>query len=105
MTKSIFICVLLAGCTYRYGTSSFVIDNRQTEQVATAEPYPMEIPNDPPVVINNKVMPCKNEKTEKLVVTNQLDSKNNTIVTTAVSTRTEEQENPCKQLLIKANRL
>lgn len=97
MTKSIFVCIFLAGCTYRYGTRSFVIDNRTVEPVApSAEPYPMEIPNDPPVVVNNQVVPCKTEKTEKLVVTNQLDSKNNTIVTTAVSTRTEDKESPCK---------
>ncbi len=95
MTKSIFICVFLAGCTYRYGTSSFVVDNRTTEPVApTAEPYPMQVPTE--TTTTKQVVPCKNETTEKLVVTNQLDSKNNTIVTTAVSTRTEDQENPCK---------
>ncbi len=96
MTKSIFICVFLAGCTYRYGTRSFVIDNRTVEPASTSEPYPMHIPDDPPVVINKQVHPCKSEKTEKLVVTNELDSKNNTIVTTAVSTRSEDTESPCK---------
>jgi hypothetical protein len=98
MTKSIFICLFLTSCTYRYGTRSFVVDNRTTELTApTAEPYPMEIPADPPAVVTKQVTPCKIEKTEKLVVTNHLDSKNNTIVTTAVSTRTEDKESSCKE--------
>lgn len=101
MTKSIFICVFSAGCTYRYGTSSFVFDARKVEPAPISEPYHMHIP-DPLVIVNKRVQPCKSEKTEKLVVTNELDSNNNAIVTTAVSTRTEDKESPCKPLLSRA---
>lgn len=87
---------LLTGCAYRYGTGYFL--GGETPKQPEPEHYPMTIPSSTPqpTASAGPKIPCDTEgvKTTTLEVTNQLDSKNQTIKTTAV-TETHETRNPC----------
>lgn len=74
------VSLCLSGCSYRYGTGYFTND---------------PITPHPPVVVSSDPIPCKEETLEKLEVTNKLDSTNNTITTTAVTSHTHDRSNPC----------
>ena len=94
MKYQLIIPLLLTGCAYRYGTGYFISNDKKPPE---PEDYPMTIPApsaSPSAVVEE--IPCNEEgvKTTTLEVTNQLDSKNNTIKTTAV-TETHETRKPC----------
>jgi len=96
----VLLPLLLGGCSYRYGTGYFMNDLPPVKApVAYPEPehYPMTIPSASPTSVASAEPPCEEEgvKTTTLEVTNQLDNKNNTIKTTAV-TETHETRKPCK---------
>jgi hypothetical protein len=46
-------------------------------------------------------VPCSESSVEKLEITNKLDSVHNTIVTTAITTRTQDKTNPCSRDILK----
>ena len=86
--KSIIACILLTGCTYRYDTGSFTNDPPPANMPAAYPPQlhePAPVPTAPPT--------CSPETEEQLEVTNKLDSKTQTIQTTATTHRTMK---PCK---------
>lgn len=85
-------CIMLTGCSYRYGTGYFA--NDPPPPVPVAYPVPATEPATP-VVVNKE--PCVEEgvKTTTLEVTNQLDSKNQTIKTTAVTETHTTPPVPC----------
>lgn len=96
MKLAIALCILLPGCSYRYGTGYFTNDLPPTNAPAaypttTAEPQPE------PVAVVPAKKPCEEEgvKTTTLEVTNQLDSKNQTIKTTAVTETHTTPPVPC----------
>lgn len=93
-TKTIHLtfCILLAGCTYRYGTRSFVVDGRKEPE---PDHYPMTLPSAEPVATSKA--PCTEEgvKTTKLEVTNKIDSVNQTLTTTAVTETHVAPPDPC----------
>jgi len=67
--RYLFIVLVLNGCAYRYDTATFVADERKAPHEAeTVEP-----------------IPCPEAKST-IEVKNTLDSKTNTITTTASST-------------------
>ena len=86
---------LLTGCAYRYGAGYFIGPEKKQPE---PEDYPMTIASATPQPTASAEVkpPCDTEgvKTTTLEVTNQLDSKNQTIKTTAV-TETHETRNPC----------
>jgi hypothetical protein len=86
-------CIILTGCAYRYGTGYFTNDP-VPPAVPVAYPVPTAEPATP-VVVNKE--PCVEEgvKTTTLEVTNQLDSKNQTIKTTAVTETHTTTPAPC----------
>lgn len=91
---TILMTLLLTGCAYRYGTGYFIAGDKKPPE---PEDYPMTIPSSAPVIASAEPkIPCDEEgvKTTTLEVTNQLDSKNQTIKTTAV-TETHETRKPC----------
>lgn len=75
--------VLVTGCAYRYGTGYFMND----VPVHRPPTVPTETPDPPPAPVASSEPTeedCE-QVLEKLEVTNKLDSKNNTITTTAVT--------------------
>lgn len=86
------LCIMLAGCSYRYGTGYFV--NDPPPSVPVAYPVPT-VESTTPIAVNKE--PCVEEgvKTTTLEVTNQLDSKNQTIKTTAVTETHSAPPVPC----------
>ena len=76
-------CIILSGCAYRYGTGYFMND----VPVHRPPPVPTETPDPPPPPVAS-AEPTEDDceqVLEQLEVTNKLDSKNNTITTTAVT--------------------
>ncbi|NBZ95432.1 MAG: hypothetical protein EBR40_03245 [Proteobacteria bacterium] len=74
--------VLVTGCAYRYGTGYFMNDVPVHAPPATV---PVAPPDPPPVASAEPAEEDCEQMLEKLEVTNKLDSKNNTITTTAVT--------------------
>jgi hypothetical protein len=105
--KKFIIVMLLSGCSYRYGTNSFVVGNDPPEarptyvQTNPVETFPVESPvavtPPTPTVTAKPVDPpmCRSEL-DRMVIINKLNSKDNTIETTAESTRTEHKSVPCE---------
>ena len=88
----IFIMCSLTGCAYRYGTGYFMNDVPVHRPPPPQEEAPE--PTAQPVASADPI-PCSEETIEKLEVTNKLDSKNNTITTTAVTSHTHDRSTPC----------
>lgn len=88
-----FMLCLLSGCAYRYGAGYFIGGDKHPEP----EDYPMTLPTAVPVASSPPKEPCVEEgvKTTTLEVTNQLDSKNQTIKTTAVTETHTTPPVPC----------
>ena len=85
---TIIFALMLTGCAYRYGAGYFMNDVPQQpvhvvdpppEPETTAQPVASAAPSAKP--------PCHEEpvKTTTLQVTNQIDQKNQTLTTTAVT--------------------
>jgi len=93
-TATPFIFVLLTGCAYRYGAGYFIGPEKKQPE---PEDYPMALPTAVPVASSAPKEPCVEEgvKTTTLEVTNQLDSKNQTIKTTAVTETHTTPPTPC----------
>jgi hypothetical protein len=100
--KKFIILMFISGCSYRYGTNSFVVGNDPPEARPTyIQTNPVEtVPVESPVVVAATAKPvdptlCRSE-VDKMVIINKLNSKDNTIETTAESTRTERKTVPCE---------
>lgn len=93
-TISLTLCCLLSGCAYRYGTGYFMNDLPPTSAPTAYASAPA---TPPPVETATPKEPCVEEgvKTTTLEVTNQLDSKNQTIKTTAVTETHTTPPVPC----------
>ena len=87
--------MLVSGCSYRYGTNSFVIGDGPPEAKPTYVETTPTVESPVTVVTTVKPEPCKTES-NKMVIVNKLNSKDNTIETTAESTRTEHKTIPCE---------
>lgn len=89
-------CCLLSGCAYRYGTGYFMNDLPPANAPA-AYATPSAAPTPEPTAVAVTKEPCVEEgvKTTTLEVTNQLDSKNQTIKTTAVTETHTTPPAPC----------
>lgn len=94
ITPAILLCFTLTGCAYRYGTGYFMND-LPPANAPTA--YPTSEPKPAPIASSTPKEPCVEEgvKTTTLEVTNQLDSKNQTIKTTAVTETHTTPPTPC----------
>lgn len=96
----IITACMLTGCAYRYGTGYFMNDIPiqrhpvQQEVVADQETTTPPVPSATP---SAKPDPCQDEpvKTTTLQVTNQIDQKNQTLTTTAV-TESHLSKTPCE---------
>ncbi|NBU72355.1 MAG: hypothetical protein EBS53_13090 [Bacteroidetes bacterium] len=91
--------LLLQGCSYRYGTGYFSLNDPPPNGASAAYPSttvekPYATSTDAAGTVQPEQPPPCDEHEEKLVVTNKLDSKNQTIETTAVSKRST---NPCQK--------
>ena len=95
---TIIFALMLTGCAYRYGAGYFMNDVLQRpvhvvdpllEPETTAQPVASAAPSAKP--------PCPEEpvKTTTLQVTNQIDQKNQTLTTTAV-TESHISNSPCE---------
>jgi hypothetical protein len=84
LLKVFLFATILSGCSYRYGAGYFSLNDPPPSEMPAA--YPTT--NAPQPVV---AAPCENESEEKLVVTNKLDSQNQTIETTAITKRTSNQ--------------
>lgn len=83
----LLLFVLVTGCTYRYGTGYFTNDV-PAQSPPAAQPVTTTVTQHDyapvPVTTAEPAEDCE-QMLEKLEVTNKLDSKNNTITTTAVT--------------------
>lgn len=92
MKVCVLLPLLLGGCAYRYGTGYFMNDLPPAKAPAAYTESEPVAAHQPEVVPSEK--PCEDDKVTTLEITNQLDSKNQTIKTTAV-TETHETRKPC----------
>ena len=88
-TTTIIAAFMLTGCAYRYGTGYFMNDipvQRRPVQQEVVEDQETTLPV-PSATPSAKPDPCPEEpvKTTTLQVTNQIDQKNQTLTTTAVT--------------------
>jgi hypothetical protein len=79
------VVFLLQGCAYRYGAGTFFVGEDVSTQAPAAYPEPA-VASAPQVSAKTDPQ-CKDDSEETLEVINKLDSKNQTIVTTAKTKR------------------